>query len=197
MPESNLSGLLILISGPAGAGKSSVCNKLATELPATFAVSCTTRASKPQDALGKKYLFVTDAEFQQKLEAGDFLEYANVFGHWYGTLRRPVEESLVAGKTVLMEIDIQGAQQVHKLFPDALGIFILPDDAADQLKRLQDRGRDDEATIQRRLAGAQKEIQFARDSGIYDLLVVNRYGALEETIQTIKQTIAQKLGARS
>lgn len=197
MPEPETTGLLIFISGPSGAGKSSVCKQLAQDMAAEFAVSSTTRAGKPQDALGKKYLFVTEVEFKRQLEAGDFLEYANVFGHWYGTLRRPVEAALAAGKTVLLEIDIQGAQQVHKMFPDALGIFLLPDDEKDQLSRLRTRGRDDEATIQRRLGEARKEIQFARASGIYDLLVANRYGALEATIQTIKQTIAQRLGERS
>jgi len=191
------SGLLIFISGPSGAGKSSVCKQLALDLPAEFAVSSTTRAGKPQDALGKKYRFVTETEFQQQLEAGEFLEYANVFGHWYGTLRKPVEESLAQGKKVLLEIDVQGAQQVHKMFPDALGIFILPHDEADQLNRLRQRGRDDEATIQRRLREAQNEIKVAQESGIYDAMILNRLGALDETVKIVKATIAKRLGQGS
>jgi guanylate kinase len=166
-------------------------------LPAQFAVSSTTRQGKPQDAQGKKYLFVTEVEFRRQLEAGDFLEYANVFGHWYGTLRRPVEETLAAGKKVLLEIDVQGAQQVHQLFPTAFGVFILPPEEPELLQRLRRRGRDDEATIQRRLGEAAREIEFARTSGIYDVLVANRDGALDETLRTIKETLARRLGERS
>lgn len=197
MTATGSSGLLIFISGPSGAGKSSVCKQLAIDLPAEFALSSTTRLGKPQDAQGKKYQFVSEAEFKKQLEAGEFLEYANVFGHWYGTLRQPVQESLAQGKKVLLEIDVQGAQQVHKLFPDSLGIFLLPHNEQDQLNRLRDRGRDDEATIQRRLAEAQNEIKIAHDSGIYDAIITNRLGALDETIKSVKQTIADRLGQKS
>lgn len=190
-------GLLIFISGPSGAGKSSVCRQLAVDLPAEFAVSSTTRAGKPQDAQGKKYQFVSEDEFKHQLEAGEFLEYANVFGHWYGTLRKPVENSLAAGKNVLLEIDVQGAQQVHKLFDRALGIFLLPPDEQDQLNRLRQRGRDDEATIQRRLAEANNEIRIARECGIYDAMIVNHYGQLDATITQVKQAIADRLGTKA
>lgn len=189
MPQSTSSGLLIFISGPSGAGKSTVCRRLAAELPAEFAVSSTTRAGKPQDALGKKYLFVDEPTFRKQLEAGAFLEYANVFGHWYGTLKQPVQEALAVGRTVLLEIDIQGAQAVHGIFPDALGIFIVPPTPDALLQRLHDRGRDDEATIQRRFAEAQKEMQTAQTLGIYDVFVVN--DNLETAMAQIKEAIAQ------
>jgi guanylate kinase len=183
-------GLLIFVSGPGGAGKSTVCNRLAADLPAEFAVSATTRQPKPQDAIAKKYLFVEEPEFRRMLEADAFLEYANVFGNWYGTLRKPVEDALAQGRIILLEIDVQGALQVHKLFPAAMGVFILPPSEADLLKRLRDRGRDDEATIQRRFLGAKQEIQTAQSSGIYDLLVVNEENDLDKTIATIRQAIA-------
>jgi guanylate kinase len=180
-------GLLIFVSGPSGVGKSTVCRRLATELPAEFAVSATTRKEKAQDAFAKKYRFVEEGEFKRMLEAGAFLEYARVFGHWYGTLRQPVEDALAAGRIVLLEIDVQGAIQVHKLFDGAMGVFILPPSEQDLLKRLRDRGRDDEATIQRRFMEAQQEISTARSSGVYDVMVVNEENAVEKTVATIQK----------
>ena len=179
-------GLLIFVSGPSGVGKSTVCRRLSTVLPAEFAVSATTRKPKAHDAVAKKYLFVEEPEFRRRLEAGEFLEYAYVFGNWYGTLRRPVEDALKDGRTILLEIDVQGAIQVHKLFSGAMGVFILPPGEADLLKRLTDRGRDDEATIRRRFTEAQQEIRTARASGVYDLMVVNEDQGVEKTVETIQ-----------
>ena len=142
--------LLVVGSGKGGVGKSTVCRRLSTELPAEFAVSATTRAGKPQDAFGKQYKFVDEKNFRKLLETNEFLEYAFVFGNWYGTLRRPVEAGLKAKRLILLEIDVQGAIQVHKDFPRAMGVFILPPSEEDLLKRLRERGRDDEATILRR-----------------------------------------------
>ena len=182
-------GLLIFISGPSGVGKSTICRRLAAELPAEFAVSATTRVGKPQDAFGKKYQFVAEPDFRHMLEREEFLEYAYVFGNWYGTLRKPVEAGLAAGRTILLEIDVQGAIQVHRLFPEAMGVFILPPGEEDLLKRLRDRGRDDEATILRRFTEAQQEIRTAETSGIYDLMVVNEDNGVEKTVEIIKRAI--------
>jgi guanylate kinase len=182
-------GLLIFISGPSGVGKSTVCRRLATDLPAEFAVSATTRVGKPQDAFGKRYQFVDEKEFRRLLEGNEFLEYAYVFGNWYGTLRRPVEEGLAAKRLILLEIDVQGAIQVHKDFPRAMGVFILPPSEEDLLKRLRERGRDDEATIMRRFTEAQQEIRTAGASGVYDLMVVNEDNGVEKTVETIRRAI--------
>jgi len=184
-------GLLIFVSGPSGAGKSTVCRRLAADLPAEFAVSSTTRQGKPQDSLGKKYLFVDEATFRRQLEAGEFLEYANVFGHWYGTLKKPVQDALADGRTVLLEIDLQGAQAVHGIFPDALGVFIVPPSPDVLWDRLHKRGRDDEATMERRFGAAQEEMRTAQTLGIYDLFVVN--DNLEEAIAAIKAAIAARV----
>ena len=190
-------GILIFISGPAGVGKSTVCRRLAQVLPAEFAVSATTREGKPQDALGKKYLFVDEPEFRRMLEAGSFLEYAYKFGNWYGTLKTPVQEALAEGRTILLEIDVQGAIQVHKLFPDAFGVFILPPGMDDLEKRLRDRARDDEATMQRRLAEAQQEIRTGQVCGAYDLMVVNEDDGVEMTVETIRKAVQKYRGATS
>ncbi|MCL2648214.1 MAG: guanylate kinase [Phycisphaerales bacterium] len=183
------SGLLIFISGPSGVGKSTLCRRLAADLPAEFAVSATTRPGKPQDALGKKYLFVTENIFRQMLEAGEFLEYAYKFDNWYGTLRKPVEDGLEAGHTILFEVEVQGAIQIRKMFPVSLGIFVLPPSMDDLKHRLEVRKRDDEATILRRLTEAQQEIRSAQACGIYNLMVVNEDNGIDKTIKTIKRTI--------
>jgi len=182
-------GLLIFISGPSGVGKSTICRHLASELPAEFAVSATTRAGKPQDAFGKKYQFVEEPQFLQMLDRHEFLEYAYVFGNWYGTLKQPVVEGLEAGKTILLEIDVQGAIQVHKMFPDAMGVFILPPSEEDLWNRLNLRGRDDDATILRRFTEAQQEIRTAEGSNVYDLTVVNEDNGVDKTVEAIKRAI--------
>jgi guanylate kinase len=182
-------GILIFVSGPSGVGKSTVCRRLSTELPAEFAVSATTRKGKPQDAQGKRYQFVDEKEFRERLEAGEFLEYAFVFGNWYGTLKKPVEDGLKAGRTILLEIDVQGAIIVHERFPSAMGVFILPPSEEDLLKRLRERGRDDEVTILRRFTEAQQEIRTAEASGVYDLKVVNEDNGVEKTVETIRRAI--------
>ena len=187
-------GLLIFVSGPSGVGKSTVCRKLAVELPAEFAVSATTRQGKPQDAHGKKYDFVDEPEFRKRLESGEFLEYAYKFGNWYGTLKKPVEAGLKAGKTILLELEVQGALQVRDQFPDSLGIFILPPSEDDLVSRLRNRGRDDEATILRRLTEAQQEIRSAEASGAYNLKVVNEDNGVDQTVETIKKAIHEYRG---
>ncbi len=176
---------MVFVSGPSGVGKSTICRRLACDLPAEFAVSATTRAGKPQDALGKKYLFISEAEFKQRLENNEFLEYANVFGHWYGTLKQPVVESLAAGKMVLLEIDVQGGAQIKLMFPKAVGVLILPPSEESLVQRLTNRGRDDPATITNRLAQAKMEIAAGRESGAYSLEVVNE--VVESTIERIKE----------
>ncbi len=186
-PSPTRRGRLIFISGPSGAGKSTICRRLAELLPAEFAVSATTRPGKPQDAWGKRYLFVTEDNFKQRMEAGEFLEYALVFGNWYGTLRQPVEESLEQGRIVLLEIDVQGGIQVHKLFPAALGVFILPPSPEQLEKRLRDRGRDDEQTMLRRVTEAQQEVRVAQECGSYSLMVINQ--TLEKAVEEIANHI--------
>ncbi|MDA8378486.1 MAG: guanylate kinase [Planctomycetia bacterium] len=183
--ENSKHGLLLFVSGPSGVGKSTLCNRLAQDLPAQFAVSATTRQGKPQDQWGKKYLFVNENEFKQRIANNEFLEYAKVFGHWYGTLRQPVLDALADGRTVLLEIDIQGGIQIAKMFPAAVGVFILPPTNEELIRRLRERGRDEPDVIDMRIRQAQQEITMAEQSGAYRIKVVNR---------VLDQTIAELIG---
>ena len=173
-------GLLLFVSGPSGVGKSTVCNRLASDLPAQFALSATTRQGKPQDQWGKKYLFVNENDFKQRIANNEFLEYAKVFGHWYGTLRQPVLDALAAGRTVLLEIDIQGGLQIAGMFPEAVGVFILPPSDEELIRRLRQRGRDEPDVIETRIRQARREIAMAEQSGAYRIKVVNE--VLDKTI---------------
>lgn len=183
-------GLLVVISGPSGAGKTTIARAVEDRLGAVFSVSATTRPKTRADVEGRDYMFLSEAAFQRMVDAGAMLEHARLFGrHWYGTPREPVERALAAGKVVLLEIDVQGGEQVRKAMPQALLIFILPPSEDDLLSRLRRRGREDESRIQRRLAEARGEIDFARTGGVYDVLVVNDdlQRAIDEACAAIEQ----------
>ena len=163
--------LVFIVSGPSGSGKSTLVAKM-LEVPGTmFSISSTTRPPRTTESPGKWYDFITEEEFDRRASQGEFLEYARVFGkHWYGTPRRSLEESRCKGLDLVLEIDVQGAEQVKQKLPAAVAIFILPP-ARDELeRRLRARGQDSEEAIKRRLERAQQEIQRYTE---YDFLVVN------------------------
>ena len=163
--------LVFIVSGPSGSGKSTLVLKM-LEVPGTmFSISCTTRAPRTTESGGKWYDFVSEDEFDRMIAQGEFLEYACVFGkHRYGTPRRWLEEARRKNLDLVLEIDVQGAEQVKKKLPTAVAIFILPP-AKDELeRRLRSRGQDSEEAIQRRLKRAEQEIRRYTE---YDFLVVN------------------------
>ncbi len=163
--------LVFIVSGPSGSGKSTLVAKM-LEIPGTmFSISSTTRPPRATESPGKWYDFISEEEFDRRTRQGEFLEYARVFGkHWYGTPRRSLEEAECKGLDLVLEIDVQGAEQVKQKLPAAVAIFILPP-ARDELeRRLRARGQDSEEAIQRRLDRAQQEIQRYTE---YDFLVVN------------------------
>src|SRR5436853_5457381 len=135
-------GLLIVLVGPSGVGKSTISRKLEELLHVSYLVSATTRAKQTGDEAGKTYDHIGKIEFFKRLDSDQFLEYAQVYGDYYGTPKHPAMDHLAAGKDVLLEIDVQGALQVRYHYPDALLIFILPPDEPTLLQRLRDRGRD-------------------------------------------------------
>ncbi len=160
-----------MVVAPSGAGKSSLVNALlANDSGISLSVSFTTRAPRPGETNGREYYFVDTAEFVQRKLKGEFLESAEVHGNFYATSRHEIETRLGAGTDVLLEIDWQGARQVKALFPQAVGIFILPPsiDALDE--RLHKRGQDSPAVIKRRLLAAGSEIARAPQ---FDYIIIN------------------------
>ncbi len=163
--------LVFIISGPSGSGKSTLVEKILEVPGMMFSISCTTRPPRATEHPGKWYDFVSEAEFDRKARLGEFLEYARVFGkHWYGTPRRWFEEAERQGLDLVLEIDVQGAEQVKRKLPAAMAVFILPPTRGELERRLRARGQDSEEAIERRLDSVGKEIGCYTQ---YDFLVVN------------------------
>jgi guanylate kinase len=182
-------GLLVVISGPSGVGKTTICHALVDRLGAQLSVSATTRPAGSGEQNGEAYLFLSEQQFKQHLDDGDFLEHAQVFGYSYGTLTTPVVEALQAGQIVVLEIDVNGAKQIRQRFDWAKMFFILPP-APDILSdRLNTRQRDAQTVIAERLSKADGEIRFAQESGCYDYTIVN--DNLEEAIKQVVTIINQ------
>jgi guanylate kinase len=164
-------GNIYIVVAPSGAGKTSLVSALLQAEPAVeLSISYTTRAARTGEVDGQHYHFVDHASFQSMIDAGDFLEYAEVYGNFYGTSVRWLQSRLEEGRDILLEIDWQGAEQVRKVFPEALGIFILPPSIEELERRLRGRGTDSEEVILRRLASARSEIDKVAE---YDYIVVN------------------------
>ena len=182
-------GRLVIISGPSGAGKTTVVRRLMETcgLPLVLSVSATTRPPRPGERDGVDYHFLTAEDFARRREAGDFLESFEVYGrgYWYGTLRQEVTTSLALGKWVVLEIDVQGMRAVQRQFPDSITIFVRPESLEELERRLRGRGTESEETLRRRLDVARREWQSARE---YQHDVVNQSvaSAAEEICQRLR-----------
>jgi guanylate kinase len=165
-------GTLYVVSAPSGAGKTSLVRALLESAgeDLVLSVSHTTRAPRPGEVDGRDYHFVSMETFRRMIDEGAFLEHARVFDNFYGTAREGIEAQLAQGRDVILEIDWQGARQVHRALPESVGIFILPPSREALRERLRARGQDDEAVIARRMQDAVKEMSHY---GEYDYLVVN------------------------
>jgi guanylate kinase len=183
-------GLLVVLSGPSGVGKSTIAHALEQRVGAEFSVSMTTRPQSPKERQGVDYHFVDEARFHRALEKDELLEHAVVFDHMYGTPRAPIDNAVAAGRIIVLEIDIEGAVQVKQRIPEAFCLFILPPKNEKLLERLKARGREGEAIIQRRFQEHQREIQRARECGVYDEFVVN--DDLDQTIEKVVELINQR-----
>jgi guanylate kinase len=156
---------LVVLSAPSGGGKTTIANAMRDEHPERFAisVSATTRAPRPGERDGEAYHFLTRPEFERRVTQGEFLEHATYAGRLYGTLRSEVERGIAAGKHVLLDIEVDGARQVRRLYPDAITIFILPSDPKVLLERLSQRRTEAPAEIERRLERTKYELRHAGD----------------------------------
>ena len=177
-------GLLIVISGASGTGKGTVCKELlARESGIAYSVSATSRAPRAGEEEGREYYFRTREEFEQMIADGAFLEYADVYGNYYGTLLAPIEKRRAAGEDILLEIDTQGALNVMERCPDGTFIFLLPPSLEELHRRIMGRGTESEESLARRLAAARDEILLGKR---YRYAVLNdAVEAATERIQTI------------
>ena len=175
-------GLMIVISGPAGSGKGTVNAKLLSRDDFVYSVSATTRAPRPGEVNGVNYHFLTHEEFRRRIEADEMLEYTEYCGNFYGTPRKEAEAVLESGKNLILEIEVEGAQNVKKKFPDAVLIMLLPPSFAVQEQRLRGRGTEPEEKILERLARTREEIALADR---YDYVVYNHDGCADKAAEEI------------
>ncbi len=178
-------GLLLVVSGPAGVGKGNVCQALCRRNPNLYySVSCTTRPPRQGEQDGVNYHFVSEQKFKEYLQQGSFLEWAYVHDHYYGTPVHMVRQMLRAGRDVILEIDTQGAEQVHRNVDDGVFIFLLPPTMPDLIRRIKNRGTETPEEIRKRFARAYRELG---EIEIYDYLVINEI--LEVAVSTVEAII--------
>lgn len=179
------SARLFVVSGPSGVGKGTLVARVRDRLPGLgLTVSATTRPPREGEKNGVSYYFMDDSEFARRVENGEFLEWANVHGHRYGTLRAEAERLMAEGSSVVLEIDVQGGLNVRKVYPDVVLVFIEPPSTEELERRLRGRGTEDESSIELRLANANHEMELA---SLYDVRIVNDdlERATDELVSTI------------
>ncbi len=179
-----MTGTLLIISGPSGVGKTTICKRLAKRLDALLSVSVTTRPQRDNEIEGEDYHYLSRDEFERRLERGEFLEYAEVYGgQYYGTPVEPVTRALEAGRVVILEIEIEGTRQVKRRYPDAIGVYVLAPTTQDLQDRLVGRKKDSAEAMRERLSKADGEIRYAHECGAYDHFLVNE--TVDETVDAI------------
>lgn len=185
-------GRLLVISGPSGAGKTSICEGLLRSIPrARWSVSVTTRPRRGNEVDGQAYHFITRAEYDRMVAAGELLEHAEYLGNGYGTPLRPVLEATENGEVLILEIDVQGAAQVAQRIPDSIRVFVLPPTMETLQARLQGRKTESDAIQKKRLAEADGEIAFARNSGVYPYVITN--DILDDSVRQVERIVTQEM----
>lgn len=192
----NGNGKVVVVSGPSGVGKSTICKEVVKRLNnAHLSISVTTRPKGKGELNGRDYWFLSEQQFQQRVNEGSLLEYAEVFGHLYGTPKNNVEEALRAGETVILKIDVQGAKKIKVIYPSVVMIFILPPSRKELAERINLRARENAQAAEKRLNEASTEIAAAWQ--YYEHMVINDdlEQAIKEVVQIIKQSIVDSTGS--
>jgi len=178
---------LIVISGPSGSGKTTIVNKLCkSDTQLQRSISVTTRKPRHGEKNGVQYYFLSEEEFKKKIENGEFAEWAQYNSNYYGTLKTTIEESLKNSKELVLAIDVQGAEQLQRLYPEGLFIFVIPPSQSILKSRLKKRSTESKEEISRRLSIAQKEICYAKN---YNYIVVNHENKIAQTVEQIRYII--------
>jgi guanylate kinase len=179
---------VFIISAPSGSGKSTLVNVVRRTLPnLEFSISYTTREPRGAEKNGCEYFFITREQFEEMIRNDEFLERANVFGNYYGTAKRFLNKAATDGKDLLLDIDVQGAQQIKAKLPEAVSVFILPPNRAELERRLRERSQDSEEVIQKRLKAAGREIE---NYWKYDYILVN--DRLEDSVETLNAILVSE-----
>jgi len=180
-------GKVVIVSGPSGVGKSTICKEVAEQLNNVYlSVSVTTRPRSQAEVDGRDYWFISENEFQRRIDKGLLLEYAEVFGHLYGTPKDKVEEALQDARTVILEIDVQGAKKVKRIYRDVVMIFVFPPSQRELAERMKLRGRENGQSAEERLEGASGEMAAAWQ--YYKHMVINEdlQQAVNEMVEIIQ-----------
>ena len=167
-------GKIFVFSAPSGAGKTTILSYLKDSVPnLVYSISATTRKPRKGEINNEHYFFLSKDEFKKRIEEGEFAEWAQVHGNYYGTPRSFVDDTIKRGLHIIMDIDVFGKKQFDRVYPEAVGILILPPSMEELERRLRSRSSDDEETIRTRLVNARTEIDFARSKGKYEYTIIN------------------------
>lgn len=181
-------GFPIIISGPAGSGKTSICQRIVKEVhKVKYSVSATTRPKRPGERNGRDYHFLEERTFKQWIRAGRFCEWAKVHDHYYGTPRDFMEKALSSGKEVILDVDLQGRRAIRKKYPEGVYILLFPPSCVDLKKRLRKRGTETKESLKKRLQGVEREMKGFEK---FDYLVINR--SLKKAVEAVRTIISSE-----
>lgn len=187
--EKSKSGKIIAVSGPSGGGKTSIVKQILKRFPEiVFSISATTRPRRPTEVDGVEYFFITEKQFKDKIDKGDFIEWEKFYDYYYGTFKSVVDENIVKNKSVLLEVDVKGALSLKKIYPEARLIYIMPPSFEELVKRLKGRRTESESDFKKRVERAKMELSL---NDKFDYLVVNKdlNTAIDETSELIYKII--------